>query len=345
MLSSQIRLKPLAQLCHRLATATKAGLDDRRIWRDEATRGNRAQRSRLEQISGKLDRGVAISDALSATGDYFPPLFRQMAIIGETSGQHGQTYQRLADYYDRTLAARRAFLGKLAWPAFQLGMALAVIGLLIWIMGILPVNQGAGGTQVDMLGWGLIGTRGLITYVNSLVAVGIGLLLVWEAVRRRMLWTRRLQSAALRIPVLGPALKTLALSRFAWAMHLVLDTPMDLRRALPLALETTGNDHFARHGRPVAQRIEQGQDIHTALTATGVFPADMLDAVAVGEQSGQLVESMGRLSGEYQERAAMAISVLAQIAGYAIWLLVAGFIILMIFRLFSFYLEQFDQFL
>ncbi len=343
--SSRIRLKPLAQLCHRLATATSAGLDDRRIWNDEAKRGSRSQRSHLRMISEQLDRGISISDALSATGEFFPPLFRQMAIVGETSGQHGQTYKRLAQYYERTLAARRAFFGKLAWPAFQLGMALAVIGLLIWIMGMLPINTGPKGIQVDMLGWGLVGTRGLVTYGNILVMIGVGLLLLWQAARRRMRWTRRLQSAALRIPVLGPALKTLALSRFTWAMHLVLDTPMDLRRALPLALETTGNDHYARHGAIVAQRIEQGEEIHTALAATGVFPTDLLDAVAVGEQSGSLVESMSRLSHDYQERAALAIGVLAQIAGYVVWLLVAGFIIMMIFRLFSFYTGQIEQLL
>jgi type II secretory pathway component PulF len=336
-------LKPLAQLCHRLATATRAGLDDRRIWRDEAKRGSRSQREQVQQISAQLARGISISDALSQADDYFPPLFRQLAKVGETSGQHAQTYQRLADYYDRQLAARQAFLSRLSWPLLQLGMALAVIGLLIWITGLLPSSRGPGAEPIDMLGWGLIGTRGLSIYLAILVAIGLGLLLLWEAGRRGILWTRRLQTVAIQIPGLGPALKTLALSRFAWAMHLVLDTPMDLRRALPLALETTGNDYYRQHARSVALGIEQGQDIHATLTATGAFPTDLLDAVAVGEQSGQLVESMGRISEEYNQRATLAISMLAQVAGYVVWLLVAGFIIMLIFRFASFYLNTINE--
>ena len=65
----------------------------------------------------------------------------------------------------------------------------------------------------------------------------------------------------------------------------------------------------------------------------------MLDQIAVGEESGQLVETMARQSVEYQEKAGLAISILAQFAGYAIWLVVATFIIIMIFRLFSFYTQ------
>ena len=33
-------------------------------------------------------------------------------------------------------------------------------------MGILPINTGSGGVQVDILGWGLVGTRGLVIYLN-----------------------------------------------------------------------------------------------------------------------------------------------------------------------------------
>ncbi len=338
--SSRIRLKPLAQLCHRLATATRAGIEDRKIWHDEAQRGSQSQRATVARIRDEIASGSSLGEALAATGSFFPPLFRQMLEVGETSGQLGRTYSRLAEHYDRTLTARRAFMGRLAWPMMQLGMALAVIGLLIWIMGLLPINTGSKGVQADMLGFGLIGTRGLIIYINVLVVIAIGILLVWESARRGVMWTRRLQRLALRIPVIGGALKTLALSRFTWALQLVLDTPMDLRRALPLALEVAGNDYYACHGPSVAQRIQAGQDIHASLSATDVFPADLLDSIAVGEESGRLVEVMERQSAEYQERAAVAISILAQIAGYAIWLLVAGFIIMMIFRLFSFYTQQ-----
>ena len=336
-LSPRIRLKPLAQLCYRLATATGAGIEDRKVWRSEAERGSRSQQRKISQVAEDLAAGRSITDALRSTGKFFPPLFRQMVEVGEMSGRLDRTYGRLSKHYEHSLKVRRDFMGSLAWPLLQLAMAIGVIGLMIWIMGMLPVNKGPKGMQADILGLGLIGTRGLVIYVNVLIVIGIALLLLLEAFRRGIGWTRSLQRTALLIPVIGGALKTLALSRFTWALQLVLDTPMDLRRALPLALEATGNDYFASEGPGVALRIEQGQSLHAALTATGVLPVELLDNIAVGEESGRLVETMERQSKEYQERAAIAISILAQAAGYLVWLIVAGMIITMIFRIFSFY--------
>ena len=338
--SPRIRLKPLAQLCHRLAISTKAGIQDRKIWSTEAERGSNTQRSVIMHISQQLENRKTLTDALAASGNYFPPLFRHMVAVGELSGQLDQTYERLAEHYDQSLKTKREFLGQLTWPLFQLGMALFVIGLLIWIMGILPANQG---NQVDMLGIGLTGNSGLFIYINALVLATIAILLFLEASRRGLGWSRKLQHTVMRLPMIGRALKTLAIARFTWALRLVLDTPMDLRQALPLAFETTGNDYFACHGQAVANRIEQGQTIHAALAETALFPTDFLDSIAVGEQSGRIVETMEHVAAEYRVKAQSATSLLAQAAGYLIWLLIATFIIAMIFHFASFYFSQLKQ--
>lgn len=337
MFSPRMRLKPLAQFCHRLATATNAGIQDRKIWSDEANRGSMSERRAAATIRDQLAAGRSITDALPATGEYYPPLFRQMVEVGELSGRLGEIYKRLARHFDRVLASRRAFLSRVSWPLIQLGMALFVIGVLIWILGMLPVNQTAAGVQVDTLGWGLIGTRGLIVYTNVLMLIGILLFLFIVALQRGAAWTRGVQRMMTTLPVIGGAFKTLALARFTWALQLLLDTPMDIRKALMLALNSTGNDYFARHGRQVARSIEQGQTVTQSLQATGVFPADLLDSIAVGEEGGRLVETMEREAKEYEERAGTAIAILAQAAGYGIWLIVAAFIVVMIFRLFSSY--------
>ncbi len=341
LFSPRIRLKQLAQLCHRLQISTGAGIKDFKIWQSEAKRGSRAQQRKIEQVVDSLSAGNTLSQSLASTGNYFPPLFRQMAEVGDVSGQLDRTYKRLAEHYDRTLAAKKAFLGALAWPAFQLGMAAAVVGLLIWIMGMMPGNKN--GESLDLLGLGLIGTPGLITYCSFLTVCAIIVLLLVEAIRRGAGWIRPLQRAVVMIPVVGQAFQTLALSRFTWAFQLILGTSMDLRKALPLVLDATGNHYYSRYGPEVAQRIEQGQDIHSALTSTGVFPTELLDNIAVGEESGRLAEIMQRLSKEYQERATTAISVLAQIAGYIIWLMVAGLIVMLIFQLFSSYVDVIED--
>lgn len=341
MFAPRIRLKQLAALCHRLSIATSAGIKDFKVWQSEAERGSRQQQRKIDQVVQALNAGNTLPKSLSATGKYFPTLFLQMVEVGDESGQMDRTYKRLAEHYDRTLAAKRAFLSKLAWPAFQFGIAVLVVGILIYIMGMIPGNRD--GEAFDMLGLGLIGTPGLMRYASILVMCAIATLLLIEAFRRGAAWVKPLQRAVVMLPVVGEAFKTLAIARFTWAFQLVLGTSMDLRKAIPLALNATGNDYYARHGREVALRIENGQDITSSLAATGVFPKELIDSINVGEESGQLAELMSRLAKEYQERAGSAISILAQAVGYLIWLLVAAMIIMLIFQIFSSYVGQINS--
>ena len=129
--SPRIRLKALTQLCHRLAVATEGGIKDFRVWQNEAERGSTAQRRHIAMIRDALERGEALSDAVRATGNFFPPLFRSMIEVGDVSGGLGRTYRRLSQHYDKTLAVRRLFLGRLVWPMFQLGLSLVVVGMLM----------------------------------------------------------------------------------------------------------------------------------------------------------------------------------------------------------------------
>jgi type IV pilus assembly protein PilC len=335
-LSSRIQLKPLAALCRRLAFATSAGIEDRKIWRDEAARSRGAMRRELTQVSEDLARGRSISDALARAGDYLPRMFKQIVAIGDESGRLDHAYKRLAEHYEHSLATKRMFLTALAWPMIQLGIALLVIGIVIWISSALDLKD-LEGKPLDLFGLGLTGPGGLALYVSLITLAVIVVLLVVEASRRGMLWTRQLQRNLLLLPAIGGAVQTLALARFTWALQLILDTSMDLRKALPLALDATGNDYYRRLGPEVAGNIQRGMSIQSSLADTGAFPGDLLDAIAVGEQTGMLAETMQRQAQEYQRRAATAISVIAQTIGYLIWALVAVLIIMLIFRVFSSY--------
>jgi type II secretory pathway component PulF len=133
-------------------------------------------------------------------------------------------------------------------------------------------------------------------------------------------------------------LQKLALAQMAWALHLTMNVAMDLRRVVPLVLRATGNDYYIRHTEQVTSAVASGQPLAQALGRTGAFPAGFLDALAVGEESGEIVESMGRLADQYEEEAEAAVRTLALLAGVAVFAFVAAIIIFLIFRLFGSYL-------
>ncbi len=159
-------------------------------------------RRHLLTISEATNRGEAASDALGSTDDFFPVLFREMIALGEQTGHVDGVLARLADHYQNQADLRRSFWAAITWPLVQLGIAIAVVGLLIWITGILGV---------DILGFGLVGDRGLRIYVAFLAAVGVLLFLVLRAVSRGMVWIRPVQRLVLQLPGIGKPLQTVAL--------------------------------------------------------------------------------------------------------------------------------------
>ena len=338
--SARISLNRLTSLCRRLATATEAGVAARTIWAREAMAARGSERRRLQAISQAVNRGESLADALAATGNYFPAVFREMAAVGEATGHQPEVFAQLAAHYEHHVALRREFLAAIAWPMTQLAMAVLIVGLLIWSVGIIGQTRGM---TIDPLGLGLTGNRGLAIYAGCVAAAAALIAGLVTAVRRGWFWGGAVQRALFRLPVLGPTLQTIALARLAWAMHLTLGVGMDVRRALKVSLQSARSAVLSGHIPQIDAAIARGDSIYEAFLGTGAYPVEFLDTLAVSEQSGRLAESLALLSRQYQERARAALRTLTMLAGFAVWAVVALLIIAVIFRLAAFYLGTLDE--
>jgi type IV pilus assembly protein PilC len=321
-----------AQLCQRLSVAIDSGIEVRKIWKDETNRARPGiAKSRFRAVSEAVNDGQSMTQALMATGDFFPLIMRELTAVGEETGKLDAVYKQLADHFQQRLTMRRTFLAAIAWPMFQLAAAICVIGLLIWIMGFIREMTHS---NFDLLGFGLYGTKGLIVYFAIVGLIIAGVWFVIHAISRGLAWTRIVQYLVLRIPALGKALKKLCLARFVWTFYITLESGMEIRRAVRLSLKSTNNALFTDRTGEIDKSISRGSSLHNAFSAAGCFPPEFLDALAVGEQSGRLSQTMQNLSRQYQDQARAAIAVLTVLAGFAIWAIIAAILVTMIFRVF-----------
>src|SRR3954467_3043941 len=156
LLEPQLSNRELTELCHRLAVETDAGIDVRRTWQREAESARGRTRPYFENVRDAVGHGDGLSQAFKRTGSLFPPLFLEMAEVGEQTGTLGRVLKRLEGHYRRQVQAQRLFLGAIAWPVLELVFAIVIVGVLIWVLGI--VAQRNNGTPIDILGFGLVGT-------------------------------------------------------------------------------------------------------------------------------------------------------------------------------------------
>ncbi len=334
--SRRASLHELSRLCFRLGHAIDAGVDIRIACRREAEMAPSAVlRSEMSQVAQMVAEGKPLFEALRTCDQFFPPIFIELVRVGELAGKLPEILLELARHYDEQLQRRRLFLSLASGPLIELVLALSVIGLLIWILGIIgdPYNP-----VVDPLGFGVVGTPGLVLYLVILsLAAGCIAGLFW-AIRSGIEWVRPLQKLTLKLPVLGSALETLQLSRLSWSMAITFSTGMDVREAIRLSLSSTNHGHYLDHIRPIIASVERGESLYEAFAATGGYPTYFLDVLQSGEQSGRLAESMEHLSKQLKDQVAQSLRVLTVAAGWAIWVLIAAIIIFFIFRLASFYI-------
>lgn len=341
LFSPRIDTKTLVGLCRRMSTALETGINARTAWAREAERARGELRYHLTDISQAVNRGKSLTDALATTGDYFPPLLLEMVALGEQTGHLDSIFLQLAEHYQNHLNTRRIFWAAVAWPLVQLGLAVLLVGFMIWIMGM--IRDMTGNKSFDMLGLGLIGDRGLMIYTVFVACVGAMVWLTARAVSRGLVWTQPIQRLMLGLPGIGKPLQTMALARLAWAMHITMNVGMDVRRALKLSLRSTQNARYIDQIPTIDADIVAGHSVYETFCRAGGYPVEFLDTLAVGEESGRIVESMGLLAKQYQDRARAALAIIAVIAGWMVWAGIAVLIIAIIFRVFSFYLGTINE--
>ena len=331
LISPRIQTKQLALLSRRVGTSLEAGIDIRTIWARESERGSLSHRRQIRKISDLVNQGQDVATAVRNADKYFPEIFCELLSVGEETGHLELAMFQLADFYDHRIVLRRTLLASIAWPMLQLVLAILIIGALILALGW--VGQITGSTT-DLLGFGLIGWSGFLIYILIVGLVSCFVVLFVWAGARGYFWIAPLQKILLRIPGLGNALKTLALSRMAWTLSLTTDTEMDVRRALDFAQRSTNNSHFTQHIPDIDATLMQGEQIHVALRRTQAYPAEFLDTIENGEESGRISESMKILADQFRARAQAAISLLTMFAGFAVFGLIAVTIAFIVIRLY-----------
>jgi type IV pilus assembly protein PilC len=147
----------------------------------------------------------------------------------------------------------------------------------------------------------------------------------------------------LSTPIVGRCLRALALGRFCLALRLTLETGMPIARALRLSFHAADNAAFTARLDKATSSVKRGDDLTVALATTGLFPEDFQHILAVGEESGRLTDVLRQQAEHYHEEAGRRMTALTVALTVLVWLMVAGFIIAAVFRIFLAYIDLINQ--
>jgi len=341
LLNRTIGWKPLALISRALSTMLGSGVPiDRAFDLAGGKLSDPRARDALRQVTQAVRNGSDVESAMRDTGGRFPELLIDMVGVGERAGALPEVFHNLADHYENNAKLRREFLQSIAWPVIQLGMAILIIAGLILLLGWIADAQG--GEPVDVLGLGLTGTSGAITWLLCVVMLVAGGTFGYLMAQRSLTGRLFLDSLLLRIPVLGHCRRCFAIARFSWAFSLTQQSGMEIRESLEASLKATGNGAFSDANPRIWRAVFSGESLTSALRSSRLFPEDFLHMVDVAETSGTVPEALDRLGPQFHDDARRSLSALVSVVSWGVWCLVAAFIIFVVFRIAFWYIGMLD---
>lgn len=336
-----MKLSAAGNYCRRMGIGLRAGVDILRLLDTETKTGDNKHRETMQKVISSVREGSDLSKAMQEHPRYFPKLLIQMVSASELGGRSDEMFHYMADYYDDLKKTRSDFIGQITWPLIQLGMAIAVIGLVILLQGILSPNS-----TYDASGVGLRGVNGFYLYcavvfgtLGTLLTIAFGLWKNWFNCHQTVV------PIVQKIPVLGTAFITLGLSRLSMTLSMLLNAGVEAKRATRQAFLSTGNFYFIGGMDRSIDAIDRGTSFGDAFEESKVLPEEFIEGVKIGELSGTETESLDRLAINYKDRAKRALGTIASIASFVIWITVMMLIAFMIIRMALQYINTLNSFL
>ncbi len=334
--SPKISTSAFIQMARRAATGLRAGLDMRRVWELEAQRAKGTTKRVMQEISQKINAGGSFAEAVRES-QHFPPLVVELMRVGEQTGKLDEVLFQLADHYERLQTLLRNFALGIAWPMFEFVAAIFIIALVIWLPSTLS------GQEYDAIGIGLTGTSGVMWYFTIVGVVGTIAAVSIYALIRGWFGSAPIMIAR-RIPLVGRCLECLALARCSWVLALAHESGMSPRKTARLALAASHHPLFLDKTRVIDAALADSRPFHEAFVEATVFPDDFLDALHTAELSGTITETMTRKTQDYEKESSSLLARIAVIAGVLVFMMVAAFLVLMIFAMFFKYINMLNGF-
>ena len=332
MFSGRLSAKVLVFWCRALKHGVDIGLPLGKTFRMQGKSGPRKGRELALTLAARCEGGESLRAALKPDARRFPVLFLELVGVGEKTGRLTEVFGTLEDYFETVIAANRKFRQAITTPAMMYVAAIFIVAGLLLVLGLIAPSDGKG---FDVLGLGLLGPAGAGVWLavtgGFTAAVVFGFLYVKNSDRLRA----KGEALALRIPGLAGCFRALALQRFSLGLLMTGEAGLKADKALELSFRATANEAYTAHAGDSAKNARAGNKIAPTLAACGetLFPADYLDAISVGETTGRLPDVMARLAKQYQEEAARKMTLLASIAGGAVYALVGLMILAVIVRI------------
>jgi general secretion pathway protein F/type IV pilus assembly protein PilC len=246
----------------------------------------------VRDVRARVADGTSLAEAMA----HHPRAFNELAVSMVRAGQEGgfleDVLKRTADFTEHQEDLKSKVLGALAYPVFLAVVGFIVLNILVifFVPRFEPIfkkleekGELPAVTQIVMATSHLLQRHGW--WMVLAFIVGVFLFRRWSATEEGRL---RVDGWRLRLPGAGNIYVQLAISRFTRILGTLLHNGIPILPALRISKDATGNRVLSNAIEKSAENIKGGNSLAAPLAACSYFPRDVVEMIAVAEESNNL---------------------------------------------------------
>ena len=296
--------------------------------------------AQLEDVSGRVKRGEALSSAFEAQGA-FPLMYTTTLLAGERAGNLQEVLDRYVGFQKVSLAFRKKLLTALIYPCVLLTLVAALMVFLLTVV----VPQFAKlydemGSKLPAMTIDLLDTGKWLQHNIAWLALAI---LIVAALSYRFSISERgrdfVDNFRVGVPVFGTIWLKYQVALFSRTLSTLLTGGLPLVPSLETAARSISSRKVSKAVFTSVGTVREGKSLADSLAKTKVFPNLATEMITVGEQTGALPQMLNSVAEFFEEDVATALTAALNLVEPAI-LIIMGVVV--VFILISLYLPIFS---
>lgn len=281
----------------------------------------------IRQMLTDIENGSPLSKAMSKHKEVFPVLAVNLMLAGESTGALDQVANRLATHLEKKAALRSQTINALIYPTIVVLAAIGVVIFLVWkiIPQFAKFLLGRGkklppSTQflIDASNFAL--QYGLYIFGVVIFTI-VGLILFYQTPQGRL----TLDSAILRVPVIGKLLRFGAMAELNWSLSMMLRSGLTAYESLKICGNVIANRLISNKLFNASELILGGKDLSSSIKSNAI-PDLVTQMTAVGEKTGTLDHVLHELGAFYEEQLQVGVKRMSAMIEPALILLIGGMV-------------------
>lgn len=299
---TKIKEKDLSIMCSQFSIILTSGLSIMRCVEMVAEQARTPElRANLLKVAEDVSGGYSLAQGFENNMPDLPVTFIETVRAGEASGTLEQCFARLETYYDKQAKLRGKVISTLTYPIIVIMVAIVVF--IIVMVKAVPVFVSTFeymGSELPAITKGMIAVSNFMVHqwlllVVLLLAAGVAYFLVRRSPKGRV----TLDTFSLKRSPLKKLHSMNAMSQFAATMTTMLSAGLPIIRSLEVTANVITNSLISSSIRRVCLGVEQGRGLADTMREEGIFPQLLVEMTNVGEQSGNLEQTLSVVSDYY----------------------------------------------